>query len=93
MSPRARGSADPVVALMIGLRGSVPDRLAARLEHFVDHGEPVFAVEQLFDDLDEDDVRIPRALADLLVAAARARGITRFTSDEVFALVDDGDPH
>lgn len=91
MSARPRGSSDPVVALMNGLPGCVPDRISARFEYFVDHGEPVFALEQLFDDLDEDDVRIPRVLADLLVAAARARGITRFTSDEVFALVENGD--
>lgn len=71
------------------LQGPVSESIRLMYDHYVRHGEPVLAVEQLVDDLEEEDIRIPRALADLIVAAARDRGITRFTEDDVYALVDD----
>jgi hypothetical protein len=83
----SRSRPGAVLQLSQRLRGTVPDRIADLFDDFVGNNEPVLAVEQLFDDLDDGGVRIPAELAERIVAVAHEYGVTRFTAEQVRALV------
>jgi hypothetical protein len=80
---------DPVQGLAKTLRGAVPDAVADMFEDYLGHNEPVLAVEQLFDDLDDGGIAIPAWLAEKIIEAASACDTTRFTPEQVRALVRD----
>jgi len=79
---------DPLEDLGRSLHGTVPAPVAELFDDFVGHGEGTLALEQLFDDLDDQAVRIPEWLATKIVAAAQEYGVTRFSPEQVYALVD-----
>jgi hypothetical protein len=67
----------------------VPGRIVDLYEGDVEAGELQLAIEELFDALVEDDVTITPQLADEMLALARELRVTRFSPDEVRALVTD----
>lgn len=83
---------DSLDRLRAALQGNVRADIVRSFDEYVDHGEAVLAVEQLFDDLDDNDQHIARELADLIVEVAHDFRITRFSDDEVHRLIrpDDG---
>jgi hypothetical protein len=78
---------DQLRALAEHLRERVPGRIVDLYEGDVEAGELQLAVEELFDALVEEDVSITPRLADEIVALARELRVTRFSPDEVRALV------
>jgi hypothetical protein len=80
---------DQLKALGEHLRGRVPGRIVDLYEGDVEAGELQLAIEELFDALVEDDVTITPQLAEEMLALARELRVTRFSPDEVRALVTD----
>jgi hypothetical protein len=69
------------------LRGEIPDFVADLFDEYVDFNEPELALETLFDELNDNMVTIPGWLAECIVNAAEEYEITRFTRQQVYALV------
>lgn len=84
---RAAG-AEPVEVLRSAIRGRIPDTIFTLFSEYVDYGEAMVGVETLFDELDDNEVSIDRDIADLIVAAARDLNVTRFSAEQVYALVN-----
>lgn len=95
MSRLRSSSRDPVERLRASLRGRIPDDVFLLFDEYVDYGEPVVGLEQLFNDLEDRWIGIDDEAADLLIAAAVDRNVSRITPARVRALVghaghDDG---
>lgn len=69
------------------LPGDLPEDVVANYFGNLEAGEPQFALEELFDDVQLQDLSLSQAQADALAAAATAWDITRFTPAEVQQLV------
>jgi dTDP-4-dehydrorhamnose 3,5-epimerase-like enzyme len=80
---------DQLTSLAQQLRGQVPDRIVDLYEGDVNAGELQLAIEELFDALMEDDIRIPSDLAHEIQALADELHVTRFSPEELAALVRD----
>jgi hypothetical protein len=78
---------DRLTSLAQHLRGQVPDRIVDLYESDVDAGELQLAIEELFDALVEDDMTISSDLAREIQALADELHVTRFSPDELAALV------
>lgn len=80
---------EQLASLAERLRGRVPDRIVDLYEGDVNAGELQLAIEELFDALMEDDVTISSDLAREIRALADELHVTRFSPDELAALVRD----
>jgi hypothetical protein len=80
-------SEDECRKLAAELRGHVPDDIVDLYESYLNEVEEQLALEELFDALQERDVKISAEAATQLWRLARSWGITRFTESEVAALI------
>lgn len=78
---------DPYRQLAEQLRDRVPDDIVALYESYLNEVEQKLALEELFDALEAQDVKIPADAAQRLWTLAQSWSITRFTEAEVAALV------
>jgi hypothetical protein len=69
------------------LHEMLPQSLGDVFDDFVEYNEPELAIEQLYDDLVDQELSIPVWLAEELIAVATEYKITRFTPEQVYALV------
>jgi hypothetical protein len=69
------------------LPGGLPDDVVANFRGVVDAGEPMLALEDLFDDVYLNELTLSQEQADALAAAAADFEITRFSADDVQRLV------
>lgn len=69
------------------LRGHVPDDIVALYESYLNEVEEKLALEELFDALEAQDIRIPVEAAQRLWSLARSWSIDRFTEADVVSLI------
>jgi hypothetical protein len=69
------------------LPGDLPEQVVANYFGNLAAGEPRIALEELFDDVELDELALSREQADALAAAAADFGVTRFSTRDVQRLV------
>lgn len=79
-------TSDPYRQLAEQLRGKAPEDIIALYESYLNEVEEKLALEELFDALEAQDVKIPAEVAQHLWTLARSWNITRFTEADVAAL-------
>lgn len=78
---------DPIEELRAALRGKVPDDVFTMFDDYVDDGEPVVGLEQLYDDLGDRQIVIDAEIAELFISAGTRRKVERIRPERVRAMV------